>query len=242
MFELKLPVFEGPLDLLLHLIEKEELDITTVSLVQVADQYLAHLQSMEAVSLDVLADFVAIGARLLFLKSRALLPREEAEEEEGPTAEEVGQELTEMLREYRRFKEVAGALRAIEDEGLRAYPRTAPPPDVPLPTGLKKVTLNRLLELFQQALQRHAETPLPAVEHERVTVRQKIEEIRSRLRAEGRLSFRRFIAACRSRIEVIVSFLAVLDLIKAGLLSAEQEELFGDIVLVATEDPAPRPR
>lgn len=241
MFELKLPVFEGPLDLLLHLIEKEELDITAVSLVQVADQYLAHLQSMEAISLDALADFVAIGAKLIYLKSRALLPRPEAEEEEEPSLEEAGRELTEMLQEYRRFKEVAGALRAIEDEGLRAYPRVAPPPDVPLPTGLKKVTLDRLMELFQEALRRQPAAP-PAVERERVTVRQKIEEIESRLRSAGRLSFRSFIAVCRSRIEVIVSFLAVLELIKALRLVAEQEELFGDIALVAVEDPAPRAR
>jgi segregation and condensation protein A len=240
MFELKLPVFEGPLDLLLHLIEKEELDITAVSLVQVADQYLAHLQSMEAISLDVLADFVTIGAKLIYLKSRALLPRQaDAEEEEEPSVEEVGRELTEMLQEYRRFKEVAGVLRAIEDEGLHAYPRTAPPPEVPLPTGLKKVTLDRLLELFQEALQRHPAAPA-AVERERVTVRQKIEEIESRMRSGGRLSFDSLIAACRSRIEVIVSFLAVLELIKALRLSAEQEGLFGDISLVAIEDPAPR--
>ncbi|MDI6857821.1 MAG: segregation/condensation protein A [Dehalococcoidia bacterium] len=241
MFELKLPVFEGPLDLLLHLIEKEELDITAVSLVQVADQYLAHLQSMEAISLDALADFVAIGAKLIYLKSRALLPRQEAAEEEEPSLEEAGRELTEMLQEYRRFKEVAGALRAIEDEGLRAYPRVAPPPDVPLPTGLKKVTLDRLVELFQEALRRQPAAP-PAVERERVTVRQKIEEIESRLRSVGKLSFRSFISVCRSRIEVIVSFLAVLELIKALRLAAEQEELFGDIVLVAVEDPAPRAR
>ncbi len=153
MFELKLPVFEGPLDLLLHLIEKEELDITTVSLVQVTDQYLAQLHSLEEINLDALADFVSIGAKLIYLKSRALLPRPPAEEEEeAAEEEEVGRELTEMLNEYRRFKEVATVLRAIEDEGLRAYPRLAPPPDVPLPAGLDKVTLDRLLALFREAL------------------------------------------------------------------------------------------
>lgn len=241
MFELKLPVFEGPLDLLLHLIEKEELDITTVSLVQVADQYLAHLQSMRAVSLDALADFVTIGAKLIYLKSRALLPRQPDAEEEEPSVEEVGRELTEMLQEYRRFKEVAAVLRTIEDEGLHAYPRIAPPPDVPLPTGLKKVTLDRLLDLFQEALRRYPAAP-PTVERERVTVRQKMEEIEAQMRSKRRMSFRSLISTCGSRMEVVVAFLAVLELIKALRVSAEQSEMFGDISLVAIEDPAPRAR
>ena len=233
MFELKLPVFEGPLDLLLHLIEKEELDITTVSLVQVTDQYLAQLRSLEGINLDALADFVSIGAKLIYLKSRALLPR-------PPAEEEVGRELTEMLKEYRRFKEVATVLRAIEDEGLRAYPRLAPPPDVPLPAGLHKVTLDRLLALFREALDRLPAEPSIGIERSAVTVRQKLEEIETALKRTGRLSFRSLVSACRSRVEVIVSFMAVLELIKNLRVSAEQEELFGDIALVALETPVPR--
>ena len=241
MFELKLPVFEGPLDLLLHLIEKEELDITTVSLVQVTDQYLAQLRSLEGINLDALADFVSIGAKLIYLKSRALLPRPPAEEEEqAAEEEEVGRELTEMLKEYRRFKEVATVLRAIEDEGLRAYPRLAPPPDVPLPAGLHKVTLDRLLALFREALDRLPAEPSIGIERSAVTVRQKLEEIETALKRTGRLSFRSLVSACRSRVEVIVSFMAVLELIKNLRVSAEQEELFGDIALVALESPAPR--
>ncbi|OGO07242.1 MAG: hypothetical protein A2Y61_07730 [Chloroflexi bacterium RBG_13_60_13] len=241
MFELKLPVFEGPLDLLLHLIEKEELDITTVSLVQVTDQYLAQLRSLEGINLDALADFVSIGAKLIYLKSRALLPRPPAEEEEeAAEEEEVGRELTEMLKEYRRFREVATVLRAIEDEGLRAYPRLAPPPDVPLPSGLNKVTLDRLLALFREALDRLPAEPPIGIERSTVTIRQKLAEIEEALKREGRLSFRRLVSACRSRVEVVVSFMAVLELIKGLRVSAEQEELFGDIALVALETPAPR--
>ncbi len=241
MFELKLPVFEGPLDLLLHLIEKEELDITTVSLVQVTDQYLAQMRSLEGINLDALADFVSIGAKLIYLKSRALLPRPPAEEDEDAAEEEeVGRELTEMLKEYRRFREVATVLRAIEDEGLRAYPRLAPPPDVPLPSGLHKVTLDRLLELFREALERLPAEPSTDIERSTVTIRQKLEEIETALKRKGRLSFRRLVSACRSRVEVIVSFMAVLELIKDLRVSAEQEELFGDIALVALETPAPR--
>lgn len=237
MFELKLPIFEGPLDLLLHLIEKEELDITTVSLVQVTDQYLAHIHARESINLDVLADFVAIGAKLIYLKSRALLPRAPAEAE--AEEEEVGRELTEMLQEYKKFRDVAFALRAIEDEGLRAYRRTAAPPDVPLPSGLDKVTLDRLLKLFRDALNRLPAEPATTIERDRVTVRQKAQEIEEALRAEGQVSFRRLVLACRSRLEIVVSFLAVLHLIKGGRVWGQQEELFGDISLVAIETRAP---
>ncbi|MGD0765095.1 MAG: ScpA family protein [Dehalococcoidia bacterium] len=238
MFELKLPIFEGPLDLLLHLIEKEELDITAVSLVQVTDQYLAQIHSRESLNLDALADFVAIGAKLIYLKSRALLPRAPAEAADLEE-EEVGRELAEMLQEYKKFRDVAFALRAIEDEGLRAYRRTAPPPDVPLPAGLDKVTLDKLLKLFRDALDRLPAEPASTIERDRVTVRQKAQEIEEALRGEGQVSFRKLVLACRSRLEIVISFLAVLHLIKAGRVWGQQEELFGDISLVAIETPAP---
>ena len=115
-FQLQLPVFEGPLDLLLHLIEREEMDITAVSLVQVTDQYLSHLRSGQQIDATALAEFIAIGARLLYLKSRALLPQPAVDEEEE---EELGDDLVQRLREYRRYKEAAGTLREIEEMGLR---------------------------------------------------------------------------------------------------------------------------
>jgi len=238
MYELKLPYFEGPLELLLHLIEKDELDITTVSLVQVTDQYVAQIHSWENINLDALADFVSIGAKLIYLKSRALLPRPPTEAEQADE-EAVGRELTEMLREYKRFKDVALALRSIEDEGLRAYRRTAPPPDVPLPSGLDKVTLDRLMQLFRDALTRHPEEPVAAIPRDIVSIRDKVREIETALRGTGQVSFRKLVLACHSRVEVIVSFLAVLELIKAGRVWGQQEELFGDISLVAIGTAAP---
>jgi segregation and condensation protein A len=229
-FQLHLPVFEGPLDLLLFLIEKEELDITAVSLVQVTDQYLSFLRSGEQIDVDALAEFIVIGARLIFLKSRALLPQLEQEE----TVEELGDDLVQRLREYRRFKEAAGHLKEIEEQGLRAYPRLAPPPAMPLPTGLDGVTLNLLAQIVQEVLQRKPEEPEPVpVPRQIVTVEQKVADLVSAFQTRRRLSFRKFISACRTRIEVIVSFLAVLELIKNLKLVAEQDALFGDISLVA---------
>ena len=230
-FQLQLPVFEGPLDLLLYLIEKDELDITAVSLVQVTDQYLSYLRSGEQIDATALAEFIATGARLLYLKSRALLPRPPVDEE---PEEELGDDLVRRLREYRRFKEVASALRDIEEEGRRSYPRLAPPTGVPLPTGLNGVTLDLLLEIIQQTLERQPdEEEEGVVEREEVTVEQKVAELAAALQRSKRLSFRAFISAGRSRTEVIVAFLAVLELIKALLLRAEQDAAFGDISLVA---------
>lgn len=232
-FQFQLPVFEGPLDLLLQLIEKEDLDVTAVSLVQVTDQYLSFLRSAEQIDAIALAEFIAIGARLLYLKSRALLPRPGVDEE---PEEEIGEDLVRRLREYQRFKQAAGVLREIEERGLRAYPRLAPPNNLPLPTGLDGVTLELLLNIFQEVLAREPEEeqePQGVVERHTVTVGQKVRELSEALQRGKRLSFRTFISSCLTRVDVIVAFLAVLELIKAVQLSAEQDTIFGDISLVA---------
>ena len=234
VFEIRLPLFEGPLDLLLHLLEKEELDITAVSLVQVTDQYLSHLHSVEAINMDALADFIAVGAKLLLLKSRALLPREPGAAEEDE--EDVGEELARLLIEYQRFKEAASGLREREDQGLRSYPRLVPPPEVPLSLGLDRVTLRKLTHIFRDALARlPAEEEGSTIHRQEVSIQEKVEEILAGLAQRGHLSFRRLVSACRSRLEVVVSFLAVLELIKAQRIVAEQERLFGDIRLVPLE-------
>jgi segregation and condensation protein A len=232
-FALRLDVFEGPLDLLLHLIEREEMDITAVSLVQVTDQYLAYIRTGDQIDARALAEFIAIGARLLLLKSRALLPRPHADLD---GEEETGDDLVRRLLEYRRFKEVASGLRSIEEEGRRAYPRQAPPTGIPLPTGLDGVTLDLLMKIFHEVLSRKPDNePIEQGEVERheVTVEQKTAELAGRLQREPRVSFRSFISACQTRMEVIVSFFAVLELIKALKLEAKQDGSFGDIQLVA---------
>jgi segregation and condensation protein A len=241
MFELKLSVFQGPLDLLLHLIEREELDITTVSLAQVTDQYWAYLHPASGLDPEALAEFIAIGARLLYIKSRALLPelRPRAREEER---EDVGEALAQMLVEYKRFRQAAETFRDLEERGQRAYPRLAPAKGVLLPPGLKGVTLDGLLSIFQEALSRQpVEEPTEgAIPREPVTVDEKIETVMAAVEGgRGRASFRALVEACTSRTEVIVVFLAVLELMKGSRIYAEQEGLFGDIALVATPVPSP---
>jgi segregation and condensation protein A len=233
-FQLQLTVFEGPLDLLLYLIEREELDVTAVSLVQVTDQYLAFLRSGERIDAAALAEFIATGARLLLLKSRALLPRPAGDAE---IEEDLGDDLVQRLREYKRFKDAAAQLREIEESGMRSYPRMAPPSaQLPLPTGLDGVTLDMLSRIVQQVLARKPEEPEEAVlVRQEFTVEEKVAALSSQLQRGRPVSFRTFISACRSRMEVIVSFLAVLELIKGLRLRAEQDAGFSDINLVALE-------
>ena len=143
MYTISIDVFEGPFDLLLQLIEREKLDISAISLSQVADQFLAHVTQMEeTVKAGELADFLVIAARLVLIKSRLLLPRASRPDDEE-LEEDPAEVLARQLREYKRFKEAAGALRDIEDRGLHAYPRNAPLP--PLARDLPKTGRGRPL-------------------------------------------------------------------------------------------------
>ncbi len=234
--ELKLSAFEGPLDLLLHLIERENFDITAISLVEVADQYLRLLHADEELDAAALAEFVVIGSKLIYLKSRALLPRTGLETE--APEDEVAADLTQALEQFRRYKEAARLFREREEMGLRAYTRQAPAPAASLPSGLDGVTAAALLRILRQALSRQpkeAPTPLRALERDPVTLGDKVATLRRALQGRGVASFRRLIRGCRSRVEVIVQFLAVLELIKAGELVARQDALFADIELVTPE-------
>lgn len=233
MLAVKTEVFEGPLDLLLHLIEKEELDITAVSLVKVTDQYLAALRAGESIDLRALAEFVAIGAKLLLLKSRALLPRTaEQVSEHDLEAEEIAADLTAQLEEYRAFKNAASFLKELEESGHRSFVRIAPPPVDWLPTGLERVTLKKLLQALRQALERLPPEPEPErLQRPLMNIAQRRESIISAVRMRGSLAFSQLLAECRSRSEVIITFLALLDLWKADEVRAEQSDTFGEIII-----------
>jgi segregation and condensation protein A len=249
MLELKVDGFSGPLDLLLDLIEREQLDITALSLAQVADQYWQHVESNGGLEPDALADFILIGSRLLYIKSCALLPsasppKEELRLDEG----DVAAELARMVEEYKRFRDAAEILGELEEKGRRGYTRLAPGKEVPLPPGLQGVTLDGLMQAVREALARKPPEPEEAIlEIEPVTVDEKIGELSLALeRGGGRLAFRRLLAACQTRTEIVVLFLAVLEMIKGGRLWAEQARPFGDITLVETrpelvEGAAPEP-
>lgn len=239
-FVLQLPTFEGPLDLLLHLIEREALDITELSVLQVTEQYLAHLRAADQINLAALADFVAMGARLLVLKSRSLLPGEQ--EAHDGEEEESASDLVNALQEYRRYRRVAEHLRELEDEHRTAYRREAAPPEVPLPTGLDDVTVDGLMTLFREVLERLPEEQAePELQREPIRLADRVSALMTELDGVRQLSFRSLIGRAQSRIEVIVDFMAVLELIKARFLEARQPEAFGEIELVRLEGAATPP-
>ncbi|MBI3960467.1 MAG: segregation/condensation protein A [Chloroflexi bacterium] len=236
----RLPIFEGPLDLLLHLIEREELEISEISLVAVTDQYIKAIEGLEEIEPGALADFLVIAARLLYLKSRSLLPKPRPPEEDDE--EESGDALIQQLLEYRQFKVVAEGLRLREEAGLRAFVRLAPPPHVERKLDLGNVSVDKLAAAVQKALRRiPSDPPKPRVQTYPITVAEQIEVVRQRVRAvEMRssvepLRFSALLSAEKSRLEIVVTFLAVLELIKQREIVAEQEGVFGEIVLRAVE-------
>ena len=238
LFALDLPKFHGPLELLLHLIERRELDITEVSLVAVTEQYLAHVREGDHIDLGALASFIAMGARLLLLKSRALLPRDPEDEDE--TEDSDPQALLDALAEYRRYRQAAEHLRDLESEHRTGYRREAAPPELPLPSGLDGVTTDQLYALFREVLERlPEEEPQTEVEREAVVLRDRVSLLTERLERDRTVSFRELIGAATSRLVVIVDFLAVLELIRRRYVEARQDDAFGEITLARIEGASP---
>ncbi len=238
-YKVKLPVFEGPLDLLLHLIEREELDITKVSLAQVTDQYLEHIGLLAELNAEILADFLVIAAKLLLIKSEFLLPRPPGASDEEEE-EDLGDELARQLIEYKKFKEAALGLKEREETGHRTYVRLAPLPKMEKPLALEEVSLADLVEAVRLALD--VRPPAPSVSHVvaplTVTVAEKMALIKERLekqRSVGRagISFNRLLDQAVSRLEIIITLQAVLELIKLNGITVRQEQLFGEIFIFA---------
>ena len=229
-YQIDLPVFAGPLDLLLHLIERQEFDITSISLLKVTQQYLAQIEQMKKNRLENLIDFLVVAARLVQIKSRALLPQTAVlpgeEEEEDPA-----EALVRQLRQYKRFKQAASWFQAREAAGLRTYLRVAPPPKLDSQVDLTGITVETLMTAVQAALAR-SETKVDSVALARprqVTIEGQIKQVRRRLQQDGRSTFYDLLSATANRVEISVTLLAVLELIKRRELTATQPALFGPI-------------
>lgn len=230
-YHVRLPVFEGPLDLLLHLIEREKLDISTVSLAQVTDQFLAYIREIETLQPGTLADFLAMAARLVWLKSRLLLPRpakSDEEEEEDP-----GEALARQLREYKRFKEAALTLGEFLIRGQRAFIRIADTPELERRLSPGGASVAEFLAAIQTAFLARP----PAVSVDTVvtpftlTIHDQIHKI-ARATSRGRsVTFRSLLQAAHDRVEIIVTLLAVLELLKRRRVVVAQDEMFGEIVI-----------
>lgn len=229
VYQVSLPAFEGPLDLLLQLVERQELDITQIALARVTGQYLEALQAMPELQPEGLAAFLAVASRLLVIKSRLLLPQPPTSDEE-----DLGQELVRQLIEYRRFKQVAQALGELDQSRRRAFARVAPLPVLPARADLGDVKLEDLTRLVQQVLAEMRPEPEPPQALARtLTIEELMERIERRLAADGRVPFAQLLAQCRSRLAVVAAFLAVLELLRRRRLAVTQAGLFDEIVLVA---------
>lgn len=228
-YAVRLEQFEGPLELLLQLIEKEKLDVTRVSLASVADQYLEYIARQEEVPLSQLAQFLSVASRLILLKSRALLPLLEFTEEE----EESIEDLEWQLREYQKFRDASIRLGILFGKNQRARSRESflGAEVVFLPSP--EVSAASLAEAFRSVL---GEIPiLEKLEEEEIknviSLEEKMIELRSTLSSRMEMSFRQMTLDVSDKIEVIVAFLAVLELVKQRFVRAEQGGSFQDIAL-----------
>ncbi|MBW3649668.1 MAG: segregation/condensation protein A [Actinobacteria bacterium] len=237
-YEVATPVFAGPFDLLLHLILREEVEIWEVSLAGIVDAYLAEMQRLEQLDLDVATEFLLIAATLVELKTRRLLPGSDGiDVDEELSLWEERDLLLARLLECKTFKDAAAALLRLAAAAERSHPRRAGMEERFLaltPDLLEGVTPERLRGAFLRAI---APKPVPRVDLDhvaplRVSVGDAVDELADELPRVGRITFRRLTAGVAQRLEVIVRFLAVLELFKQGLVDLHQGQRFGDISIV----------
>jgi segregation and condensation protein A len=237
-YEVQTSVFEGPFDLLLHLILREQVDIYEVSLTTVVDAYLAELDKLTVVDLEIATEFLLIAATLIELKSRRLLPAgDDLDLDEELALWEERDLLLARLLECKTFKDAARELERMASVAGRSYPRVAGLEDRFLaltPDLMEGVTPDRLRAAFLKAMQ-----PKPSVrvtlDHVapiRASVRDAVVELLDELPRSGRITFRRLTSGLAERLEIVVRFLAVLELFKQGAVELEQVESFGDITIV----------
>lgn len=244
--EFKLQVFEGPLDLLLHLIEKNKVDIYDIPIVEITKQYLEYVEQMPKDDLNLASEFLVMAATLIDIKSKMLLPKEidENGEEIDPRAE-----LVEKLIEYKMYKYAATELRDMQVyAGKSLYKQPDIPdevakyqPPVDLDDLLKDVNLTKLNEIFQMVLKRQVDKIDPVrskfgkIEMEEVSLPEKITYVSKTIKSRKRCSFKQLLEEATSKVEVIVSFLAILELIKIGEIEVHQDNTFGDIYIDSIE-------
>jgi segregation and condensation protein A len=228
------PVYAGPLDLLLQLIEHAELDITSVALAQVTDQYLAYIHQMQ-VPADEISAFLVMAAKLLQIKSEALLPRPPVRE---PGEEDLGEELARQLQIYKRFKELANWLDGRVEQHQRTYLRVAPPLKIEGRLDLSDITLADLLAAAESIFSEEADKQAlgTVISAPRITIREKISLIAERLGQNPNTSFSSLLGQKPTRLEVVVTFLALLELVKRYRVAARQAGLFTDIQIEKMED------
>jgi len=226
----QLEVFEGPLDLLLHLIKKNELSIADIPIATITEQYLSTLELMQGLNLDVAGEFLVMAATLIHIKSRMLLPpgeNEDEEEEEGDPREE----LIRRLMEYQRFKEAAEELERRELLSRDVFVRRSEAPEEAETVGFESLSLFDLLSALRHVLERFPEERIHEVTLDTISVREKMSFLLDELRRRGKVIFQSLFETATSRLEVVVTFLAMLELVKIRAIRVWQEERIGPVVI-----------
>ena len=243
----KLEVFEGPLDLLLHLIDKNKIDIYDIPIVEITNQYMEYIRNMQREDLNIMSEFLVMAATLLDIKCRMLLPKEVTEdgEEEDPR-----QELVEQLLQYKMYKYMAYELKDRQtDADCVLYKRPTIPEEVQgyvepvdLDLLLGDLPLSRLNAIFQDVMKRQTDKIDPVrskfgrIEKEEVSLSDKFTYIRGYMKARKRFSFRQLLEEQHSKMHVVVAFLAILEMMKLGEIRVEQEDTCGEIMIERTGD------
>lgn len=234
-FRVALPSFEGPLDLLLHLIREHKLDIFDIPIALITEKYLEYLEAMREINLDIAGEFLVMASTLAHLKSRLLLPRHEAVGEVEP--EEQGdprEELVRRLLEYQKYKEAADSLSRQDILDRDVFPRRVAQVRLPIPEdeiGLAEVSVYKLIEALDRVLERLEPKLQHEVMRERLSLSDAIHQVAERIGAQGRVTFFSLFEGQRQRHQVIVTFLALLEMCKLRLIRVCQEEPEGDIFI-----------
>lgn len=244
--EFKINEFQGPLDLLLHLIEKNKFNIFDIPIVEITEQYLEYVNAMQESNLDIMSEFLVMAATLISIKAKMLLPKEEEEEEDE---EDPRAELVRRLLEYKMYKYASYELKDMEMDAVRAYYKPASIPDevkqykeeIDPAEVVGDTTLAMLNEIFNQVMKRTVDRVDPirskfgTIEKEEVRIEDKMDEIRTNVKGLKGINFRTLLEMQASRINIIVTFLAILELMKVGDIVIKQDELFGDIIIDSLE-------
>lgn len=242
---IKLEVFEGPLDLLLHLIDKNKVDIYDIPIVEITNQYMEYIREMQRRDLNIMSEFLLMAATLLDIKCKMLLPAEVNEEGEE---EDPRQELVEQLLQYKMYKYMSYELKDRQLDGEKLMFKEETLPDevkayqepVDLDELLDGLTLSRLNQVFQEILKRQSYKIDPVrstfgkIEKEEVTVEEKMEFLDQYITTHKKFSFSDLLVKQRTKIQTIVTFLAILEMMKLGKISVVQENRFDDIIISST--------
>jgi segregation and condensation protein A len=229
----QLEFFEGPLDLLLHLIKKSEVSVTDIPIAAITEQYLATMELMQTLSLDVAGEFLVMAATLIHIKSRMLLPPDESDLEENEEGD-PRDELVRRLLEYQRFKEAAGELERRDILKRDVFVRSPGVPEETETVGFESVSLFDLISALRTVLDRLPKDSAHEVVLETFSVREKMSQLLEDLHRRGKIVFQDLFQSAASRLEVVVTFLAMLELVKIRAVKIWQEDSEGPIVIAAS--------